>query len=65
MVAADYWGEGHYTAYPSDKQTVALQIPFARGVMPEHEVVGAGACAVGARGPGAAMKDGEQRVMGA
>ena len=44
IVAADTMGVGHHTAYPSDKETVALQIPFAAGVVPRHEVLKQGAC---------------------
>lgn len=44
MVAADVEGEGHYTAYPSDKETVALQIAFAGGGLPEHTVLRKGVC---------------------
>ena len=44
IVAADTTGAGHHTAYPSDKETVALQIPFAGGVVPRHEVLKQGAC---------------------
>ena len=44
LVAADTTGEGHYTAYPSDKETVALQIPFAAGRTPPHTVRHNGAC---------------------
>lgn len=31
MIAADVVGRGHVTEYPSDKVTVALQIPFKDG----------------------------------
>jgi hypothetical protein len=44
VVAADTAGIGHHTAYPSDKETVALQIPFANGVVPPHKVLKQGAC---------------------
>ena len=43
-VAADTTGLGHHTAYPSDKETVALQIPFADGIVPHHRVLKGGAC---------------------
>ena len=39
IVAADIKGDGHFTEYPSDKPSVALQIPFVNGVMPSHRVV--------------------------
>jgi hypothetical protein len=44
IVAADTTGIGHYTEYPSDKETVALQIPFADGKVPAHDVLKEGAC---------------------
>jgi hypothetical protein len=44
VVAADVVGVGHHTAYPSDKETVALQIPFAGGRIPDHKVLKQGAC---------------------
>jgi len=44
IIATDTRGEGHYTAYPGEKTSVALQIPFEDGVVPEHVVVGEGAC---------------------
>lgn len=53
MVAADVRGEGHYTAYPSDKDTVALQIPFAGGQIPEHSVLHGGVCHGGRTVPSA------------
>lgn len=61
IIAADYWGEGHFTDYPGDKETVALQIPFCEGRMPEHEVVGAGVCGPG---EGGGMRGiGEEQVV--
>jgi hypothetical protein len=44
IVAADTTGIGHHTAYPSDKETVALQIPFADGKVPAHKILKQGAC---------------------
>ncbi len=44
LVAADVTGDGHYTEYPSDKETVALQLPFRDGKLPAHEVLSRGAC---------------------
>lgn len=44
IVAVDTLGVGHYTGYPSDKETVALQIPFTDGVVPDHVVLREGAC---------------------
>jgi hypothetical protein len=45
IVANDVRGEGHFTDYPSDKPSIALQIPFRDGKVPEHRVVNEGACA--------------------
>jgi hypothetical protein len=44
IVAVDTVGMGHFTDYPSDKETVALQIPFADGVVPDHKVLMNSAC---------------------
>ena len=44
LVAADVTGTGHYTDYPSDKTTIALQVPFKNGRLPEHDVLHSGAC---------------------
>lgn len=44
IVAVDTVGVGHNTAYPSDKETVALQVPFRDGEVPPHRVLGKGAC---------------------
>lgn len=44
MIAADVYGDGHFTRYPSDKPSVALQIPLEGGKMPKHHVVGRGVC---------------------
>ena len=38
---------GHYTNYPSQKSTVALQIPTANNEIPPHAVLHAGACGKG------------------
>lgn len=46
IVATDILGIGHYTDYPGVKETVALQVPFQDGVVPEHKTVGDGACAM-------------------
>ncbi|MCJ1358079.1 MAG: hypothetical protein MMC33_008077 [Icmadophila ericetorum] len=35
---------GHYSDYPSGEQTVAMQIPTAGGVVPEHRVLYEGGC---------------------
>jgi len=44
LVAADVFGIGHNTTYPSDKETVALQIPFKGGIIPEHTILHKRAC---------------------
>lgn len=44
IIAADTRGIGHYTDYPSNKETIALQIPFKSGEVPKHSVLGQGAC---------------------
>ena len=44
LIAADVEGVGHFTEYPSDKETVALQVPFKDGVVPNHVVLKIGAC---------------------
>ena len=44
LLAADANGVGRYTDYPSDKTTIALQVPFRDGVIPEHTIVHSGAC---------------------
>ncbi|KAM0810352.1 putative Cupin type-1 domain-containing protein [Seiridium cardinale] len=44
LVATDLTGRGHVTEYPSDKETVALQLPFRDGKIAEHEVLYRGAC---------------------
>lgn len=45
-IATDTMGVGHYTDYPSDKSTVALQVPFKDGVVPEHTVIADAACEI-------------------
>lgn len=44
MIAADTTGIGHYTEYPSEKQTIALQVPFTEGKFPAHAIVHDGVC---------------------
>lgn len=44
VIAADVKGDGHYTEYPSDKPSVALQIPFTDCEMPKHRVIKHGVC---------------------
>lgn len=36
--------KGHLTQYPSDKETTALIIPTANGVVPPHSVLYKGPC---------------------
>ena len=42
--SAEYSTYGHKTTYPSDADTVALQIPFESGYMPTHSVLYEGPC---------------------
>lgn len=44
IIAVDTLGAGHNTSYPSNEQTVALQIPFARAQIPDHVVLNDGPC---------------------
>ncbi|KAF2156651.1 hypothetical protein K461DRAFT_234334, partial [Myriangium duriaei CBS 260.36] len=44
IVAVDTTGSGHITTYPSDRETIALAIPFANGTAPAYEVVNKGQC---------------------
>lgn len=44
VIAVDTEGVGHLTYYPSDKPTVALQIPFKDGRLPDYKVLHEGAC---------------------
>lgn len=44
MIAADTVGIGHFTEYPSDERSIALQIPFTDGALPAHTVVKNGTC---------------------
>ncbi|KAI9740277.1 MAG: hypothetical protein M1834_004855 [Cirrosporium novae-zelandiae] len=46
IVAVDTTGSGHITTYPSDEQTIALQIAFAGEAIPPHTVLKTGACEV-------------------
>ena len=50
VVAADVRGIGHFTEYPGEEETVALQVMFRDGVAPAHEVVGRGKCGSEVRG---------------
>ncbi|KAK5053756.1 hypothetical protein LTR84_001717 [Exophiala bonariae] len=43
-VDSDLRAPGHLTYYPGDTETVALQIPFFNGVIPDHVFVRPGAC---------------------
>lgn len=44
IVATDTLGVGHFTYYPSEKETVALQAPFQDGMVPKHRVIADRAC---------------------
>ncbi|EIW78685.1 hypothetical protein CONPUDRAFT_108661 [Coniophora puteana RWD-64-598 SS2] len=44
IVAVDVTGTGHNTSYPSNMETRALQIPFASGAIPPHDVINSGPC---------------------
>jgi hypothetical protein len=44
IVANDVEGIGHFTEYPREEESVALQLPFRDGIVLDHEVVGKGAC---------------------
>lgn len=44
IVATDTLGIGHFTYYPSSRETVALQAPFKDGVVPEHRAIAEHAC---------------------
>jgi hypothetical protein len=46
IIAADtdMRSPGHLTFYPSDTETVAMQIPFKHGKVPEHKVLYGGPC---------------------
>jgi len=36
--------DGHTTAYPSDKETILMQIPIKDGIIPPHKVIHDGPC---------------------
>jgi hypothetical protein len=44
IVAVDVRGEGHFTEYPGERESVALQVPFRDGIPPDHRVLGKGNC---------------------
>ena len=44
IIAVDTASTGHNTSYPSNSETVALQIPFEGGAYPAHSVVMDGPC---------------------
>ena len=45
VVALDLEGPGHFTTYPSDQPSVAIQIPFESvDDIPAHRVVAPGPC---------------------
>ena len=68
VIANDVVRQGHWTYYPSDKETVALQVPFSDGLVPEHRVVKKGACLPAAEGgmddASGREEDNLQRVLG-
>lgn len=64
MIAADYWGEGHFTAYPGDKTTVALQIPFENGRLPDHTVGEETICPIGKASMTGAVNGMGQALLG-
>ncbi|CAG8383892.1 unnamed protein product [Penicillium salamii] len=41
---ADVSALGHYTTYPSEERTVALEIPLPKGEVPGHRVLHTGPC---------------------
>lgn len=45
IIAVDTTGSGHNTSYPSNSETIGLQIPFADGIIPPHTVANEGPCA--------------------
>ncbi|KAL8900632.1 MAG: hypothetical protein Q9207_005603 [Kuettlingeria erythrocarpa] len=48
--------QGHLTQYPGDKETTALQIPTAGGLIPPHKVLHSGPCpSQSGHGRGAAL----------
>jgi len=64
LVANDVQGVGHFTEYPGEKESVALQVPFKDNIVPDHEVVGRGACPVVERNNGGGVRDGMQGLLG-
>ncbi|KAH7371732.1 hypothetical protein BKA66DRAFT_514069 [Pyrenochaeta sp. MPI-SDFR-AT-0127] len=44
LFAVDTTGQGHFTNYPTDQETVALVAPFEGGRVPEYEVLNEGPC---------------------
>ena len=44
IVANDIRGLGHNTEYPLDMETVALQLPFQDGRLPDYRMLHTGAC---------------------
>jgi hypothetical protein len=54
IIAVDVRGEGHFTEYPREKESVALQV----GIPPDHKVLGRGNCSYVLRDDGSGMKDG-------
>jgi hypothetical protein len=44
IVAVDTEGEGHYTDYPLEVESHALQLPFKDGKVPKHDIVSEHPC---------------------
>ncbi|KAE9373098.1 hypothetical protein N431DRAFT_465401 [Stipitochalara longipes BDJ] len=64
IVANDVKGVGHFTEYPGEKESVALQVPFKDGIVPEHEVVGRGACPLADENNEGKVGDEMQEILG-
>ena len=64
IIANDVKGVGHFTDYPGEKETVALQIPFEYGVVPDHEVVGRDACSIADSNEEVGVGGGAQEILG-
>jgi hypothetical protein len=67
IVANDVNGVGHFTEYPGEKETVALQVLFKDGIVPTHKVVGSGACSSSlqrGKTEGYTVGGGKQKALG-
>lgn len=65
IVAVDVEGPGHITEYPTDVESVALQIPFRNGQIPKYELLHDGICAVGKQWESGRTKDSSDLRNGA